>query len=271
MPARHRFLVEFFQNHLPFTPTPSQVALFEADLAVVSPYIMEAALKEVAAGKALLNRPFKEWRQAIFGVYHRKVSEHAQLFPVFHSFETAFRSLVAVELEAFYQRPDWWMPVHQALRSGNSAKTITWIGRKSISKDTAHLIGQIIYAIEGDRLQRPIVAGLANGYLFAERCDLSHVGQLIIEHWSVFVPKFTRGTRRLSQNDFKAKFNRVRDARNDIYHHKSLARMTSVVDAAEDLLDYLNLSLDFVVAQIEGSSPTPLSFALPVQPRHNCW
>ncbi|QRM36043.1 hypothetical protein [Microvirga sp. VF16] len=271
MPARRRFLLEFFQNHLPFTPTAGQVARFEADLAVVSPYIMQASLKEVAVGRALVNRPFNDWRQAIFGVYHRKIAEHAQLFPVFHTFETAFRSLVAVELEALYGTPDWWTPIYTALRNGAAANTIAHIRGKPISKDAAHRVGQIILAIEGDKLQRGVIPTLRNGYEFAERCDLSHIEGLIVEHWSVFAPKFVRGTLRLPQKDFKAKFKRVREARNDVYHHKSVARMTSVVDAAEDLLDYLHLSLDFTVTQIQKANPAPLSFLLPQAPRHGCW
>jgi hypothetical protein len=46
----YEFLTRFFSSHLPFTPTAGQVAQFEADLTVVSPFLMEAALKEVAAG-----------------------------------------------------------------------------------------------------------------------------------------------------------------------------------------------------------------------------
>jgi hypothetical protein len=102
--ACHRHLTDFFANYLPFTPTSRDIELFETDLRLVSPFIMKAALKEVASGVALRYRPISEWRKAIFKVYNRKVSEDAQLFPVFHSFETAFRSTVAVELEAFYKQ-----------------------------------------------------------------------------------------------------------------------------------------------------------------------
>jgi hypothetical protein len=90
----HEFLTTFFTDHLPFTPTRGQIDTFERDLSLVSPYLMLASLEEVKAGtlgNVLVYRP-NEWRGAIFSVYNRKVAEHAQLFPVFHSFETAFRS-----------------------------------------------------------------------------------------------------------------------------------------------------------------------------------
>jgi hypothetical protein len=102
--ASHRVLLDFFQNHLPFTPTPGQIDQFERDLALVSPNLMRAALKEAHAGRAVQQGSFAQRRAAIFRIYYRKVAEHAQLFPIFHTFETAFRSTVAVELEALMPR-----------------------------------------------------------------------------------------------------------------------------------------------------------------------
>jgi hypothetical protein len=115
------------------------------------------------------------------------------------------------------------------------------------------------------------IGSLTNGYQFVECCDLSHIGLLIEKHWSVFSSKFISGTQPLSLNDFQAKFNRVREARNDIYHLKSLARMTGVVNTAEDLLDYLNFSLGFVCEKITGSGPVALKFNIAAEVRHQIW
>jgi hypothetical protein len=46
----YEILTRFFQNHLPFLPTARQVTDFQADLRVVSPFLMEASLIEVKAG-----------------------------------------------------------------------------------------------------------------------------------------------------------------------------------------------------------------------------
>jgi hypothetical protein len=59
-----------------------------------------------------------EWQPAIFRVYNRKVAEHAQLFPIFHTFETAFRSTIAVTLEEHYRHARWWRPIYKRLRRG---------------------------------------------------------------------------------------------------------------------------------------------------------
>ena len=269
----YEFLTDFFVNYLPFTPTAHQVNVFQGDLALVSPYLMRDALKEVCAGNPgnILHYQPNDWRPAIFKVYNRKVAEQAQLFSVFHCFETAFRSTVAVALERHYNQTRWWAGVHAALRAGQLARTVRQVGGVVLTRDAADLIARIIESIDGPSFQRNRVATFQNGYEFAENCDIGQIGFLVEKHWAIFSHRFVRGTRRLSMADFMAKFQRVRDARNDVYHHKSVARMTNVVQTAEDLLDYLNFSLGFVYQKVTDSSPAPLAFAIAIQPRHQIW
>ena len=103
-------------NHL--TPTPADIARFEADLAVVSPSLMKASPVELGMGRSCRPVDAGEWRDAIYAIYNRKVAEHAQLFPVFQCFETAFRSTVAVTLEEHYWIPRWWGPSTVEQRGG---------------------------------------------------------------------------------------------------------------------------------------------------------
>ena len=108
--ASQRVLHDLFVNHLHFTPTPADTAQFEADLAVVSPSLMKASLIELERG---IRMPAggKGWRTAMFEIYNRKVAKHAKLFPVFHCFETAFRSYTAVHLEDYCKIPQLLMPL----------------------------------------------------------------------------------------------------------------------------------------------------------------
>jgi len=259
-------LSRFFQQHLPFCPTPRQVDGFKADLSLVSPMLMEAALMEVRAGTRgyrVIHRP-DEWRAAIFSVYNRKVAEHSQLFPIFHSFEIAFRSTVAVALEAHYQHKRWWRAIYNELQRGGRAKNISTIGPVPIGHRAAWRIGQIMREIDGVDLSGTSIAGLNNGYEFMDCCDLNHAKQLIEEHWSIFAPRFAP----LTLNDFSAKFDRVREARNKVYHHKSVARRTAVIAAAEELLDHLQFSLRFVYGKINGCRPQAPTFSRAIEPRH---
>jgi hypothetical protein len=132
--ASQRVLLEFFERHLHFTPTAGQVDRFERDLTLVSPDLMRAALMEAAANRRLVGLSFDERRAAIFNIYYRKVAEHAQLFPIFHTFETAFRSTVAVGLEGHYNRAAWWLPVQQALTLGRPAKSVAHIHGVSLAR-----------------------------------------------------------------------------------------------------------------------------------------
>ncbi len=157
-------------------------------MALVSPFLMEASLIEVRAGTKgylLVYRP-DEWWAAIFTVYNRKVAEHALLFPIFHCFETAFRSTVAVRLEQHYQHARWWRHIHQQMRNGVDPKTIATINNVQVGKRIPFLIGHIIRSIDGNCFQKNIVGGLQNGYEFLEFCTLSQVRQLVEEHWPVF-------------------------------------------------------------------------------------
>ena len=268
--ASQRILLEFFQNDLQFTPTAGQVDRFERDLHLVSPYLMHAALKEAAAKRALVGRSFDDQRAAILTIYYRKVAEHAQLFPIFHTFETAFRSTVAVELETHYGRAAWWKPVRDALMRGDQARTVAHIYGVQLAKDTAHLIGRIIYSIEGEQFQRPQLATVVDGYAFCELCDLSHIGDLVAKHWSLFSPRYFQGGLPMTLTEFTAKFRTVREARNDIYHHKSVARMKNVVISAEELLDRLGCSLHFAYSKVTTTRVTPPSFhATPAAAHHN--
>jgi hypothetical protein len=268
----YEFLVRFFVNYLPFTPTAVQVDTFRKDLSLVSPYLMEAALIEVKNGTQGRNlSDSRDWRPAIFRVYNRKVAEHAQLFPIFHSFETAFRSTLAVELESFYGIKKWWQTINEAVRDGGDARSVTRIGNKPIGRDTANALAQLIYSIDGANLSRDHIAGCTNGFEFLEHCELSHVARLIEVHWSLFSPKFVRNKNRLSLGHFKNKFRSVREARNDVYHHKSVARTTDVVAHAEDLLDYLGFSLGFVFEKIWDAAPQEPRFSITPTTRHGTW
>jgi hypothetical protein len=235
----------------------------------VSPFLMEASLVEVTAGTlghVLVYRP-NEWRAAIFQVYYRKVAEHARLFPIFHSFETAFRSTLAVAFENHYGHPRWWRAVYETVRNGKNPKTVTQVGSVKMTKETAFIIGKVIDA----QSDIATIGTFNNGYEFLECCTLSHMRRLIEEHWGVFSPRFSRANPRYTLADFTAKFDRVRNARNDVYHHKSVAGMSDVVTTAEELLDHLDFCMTFVYSKITDSSAVAPTFSIQPGARHRIW
>jgi len=270
----YEFLSDFFEHFLPFTPTAKQVDTFRADLSLVSPSLMKASLIEVRKGAQGKKVQYgcTEWRPAIFQVYNRKVAEHARLYPVFHSFETAFRSTVAVGLETHYDHKRWWRKIYEELRKGHPANTVRQIGAVPVTSHAAQAIGQIINAIDGESFQRGLVGNFNNGFEFVERCDLNDIYKLIDTHWHLFRPKLKSKGRLLSNTDFKAKFHNVREARNNVYHHKSVSEMRKVVEDAEELLDCLNFSLSFVCRKMSEARVPHLKFLISEDNvRHHTW
>jgi hypothetical protein len=156
--------------------------------------------------------------------------------------------------------------VFEAIRKGQPAKSVAQVGGVPMTKRAAFIIGKII-----ENSDMAAVAKFNNGYEFVECADLSHIGQLIVEHWDVFQDSFKRASPPYTTADFIAKFDRVRNARNDVYHHKSVARMSDVVGTAEELLDHLDFCLSFVFQKVSGATPVRPSFAVPAESRHRTW
>jgi hypothetical protein len=91
----------------------------------------------------------------------------------------------------------------------------------------------------------------------------------VTEHWSIFAPLYFQGRRPMTRKEFSAKFLNVREARNDIYHHKSLARMNNVVFSAEELLDRIGCSLSFSYEKITGAAVSPPNFRIAKTQQYN--
>jgi len=253
--ASHRVLSGLFQKNLNFTPTAADITRFERDLAVVSPSLMRDALIELSQGKSQRPAGAGQWRDAIYAIYNRKVAEHAQLFPVFHCFETAFRSRVAVTLEDHYQIPQWWAPAAKALSSGATANAVTRIGVVDpLQGERRRAIHLMVSEMTQWKLD---VMSFADGYELLERSTLNQVKRLLSSHWPLFRNFFVNPAGQpLMQSVVEEKFDRVHAARNSVYHHLSFAGMTDVYLTAEELLDYIGFKLAPVHRAIEGASCT---------------
>ena len=257
------YISDFFQNHLHFTPTAAQIETFERDIALVSPKLLAASLHELSATKKLVGQAPDKQRALIFDVYNRKVAEHASLFPILHTFEVAFRSTTAVTLEDHYGIMDWWMPVRRwVVDEGRPIQSLQFIGNQSsIANDTLDTIHQVTKKIA----ENTAISSLTDGFMFVECCTMTQMRDLITNHWPVFSMKFPTS---LTKDAFQKKFDAVNRARNDIYHHKSVARTTKVVEVAEELLDYLDCSLSFIYGKISKAKVSAPPFKRKMESRH---
>lgn len=256
--ASYRVLADLFANHLHFTPTPADIASFERDLAVVSPSLMKASLIELGLGKSSKPAGAGQWRDAIYGIYNRKVAEHAQLFPMFHCFETAFRSRVAVSLEELYQIPKWWMPISNVLRAGGDVAAVTFIGVVNpLSADRRRAIKLLVEELTRQSVD---VTLFQDGYELLEHSTMGQTKRLLESHWPAFRDFFTRNGQSVAPDVIFAKFERVRAARNAVYHHMSFSGMTDAYETAAELLGYINFPLPKIHKTIDQTTCAPPSY-----------
>ena len=265
-----RFLRKLFAEHLNFTPTPSQILSFEKDLTRVSPSLMQASILEVKNSGAMTRVPPREARAAIFGVYNRKLAEQSRMFPVFHIFETSFRSLLAVELEAEYGGvPDWWRPVELSLRQNIPPVPLVRVSGKAMSQDGHKALVSLIKSIMERRGGSNTLSNAKDGYDLFAIAYLQHIQSLAIEHWGAITRSFrtsVRGKPPVTKTQFNDYFAKIRDVRNEVYHHNSTSDMNRVVAIIEDMLDRVDINLAFSLRQVTAS--TPRAFTLTVLPEH---
>jgi hypothetical protein len=251
--ASHRVLTRLFQQDLNFTPTMADIARFERDLAVVSPSLMRDALIELSQGKSRRPAGAGQWRDAIYAIYNRKVAEHAQLFPVFHCFETAFRSRVAVTLEEHYRTAQWWAPAAGAIAGSANMNTVTRIGViHPVMADRR----RAIHLMTADMIQWKLdVMTFADGYELLEHSTLKQVKRLLSSHWPLFRHFFVNANGQpIMQAVVEGKFERVNSARNSVYHHLSFSGMTDVYTTADELLACIGFRLPPVHRAIESAT-----------------
>jgi hypothetical protein len=96
-------------------------------------------------------------------------------------------------------------------------------------------------------------AQIYNGYDLLEQVPLSHLSALIEKHWPLFSGHFVFRGKKYSWADFSKRFERVRAARNAVYHHRSYAGFSDVYSAAEELLACLDFPLAKIHKRISNS------------------
>lgn len=242
---------------LPAAPDQAVIDRWRADLTVVSSGLLSGAIQEFAG--AVLVRPEKanvpDIREEIYRIYNRKVAEHAQMFPMFHTLETAFRANLASELETHYGIQAWWEPVLKAMMSSaRDLKAIRRIGVIDVKPDIPYRMSKIVQVMLDKKIGVP---AFKTGVDFVEACDFAHLIHLVEDHWSLFAGKFHFKGRAVPRQTAVAFLERIRLARNAVYHHQSFEGAPGVYDAADVLLQCLGVRLAKIHPAIAGAHCKP--------------
>lgn len=264
--SSRQLLLHIFNTRLGSVPTRAESELFSADLARTSHELLKSALSEMEgrAAKTILSRDLRSQTIAIF---HRKLAEQSRLFPLFFVFETAFRAYVATRLEAIYTTDQWWKPIEAEIVARRTPVSLGKIHGVSMPRPTVRTIEHILVGAAASNH-----ATFSSGYDVVAAGTMAHVGKLIEQHWSEMVYAFSpkhklRSQGRMTSLEFKQLFTLVREARNDLYHHRAVSRQRRVVGVIEELLDVLDLNIGDIYAKVNVAPLNPLSFKVPMEPR----
>ncbi|MEY2926439.1 MAG: hypothetical protein RL367_916 [Pseudomonadota bacterium] len=258
-----RDIAEIFRTCLGATQSAIEVDLFAAELTRANLDLVAAALAEARVIAALAGPPIHP-RDAIMSLYTAKLAELAQLFPVFFVFESAFRAFTSARLAIAYGDDQWWAPVRDALERNHNLRSLQRLGKRPATRDVVDTVAHLL------RGMGPGAAGVASSYDLLEGGTLAHVERLIYSHWTIIDQGLRHPLARppLTASSFRNLFKIVRLARNDTYHHRSVQHRPRLVTTSELLLDMLDISLDARMTALAKIQPPPLTFSIPVAPRH---
>lgn len=267
-----------FDKGLKFTPTSGQINAFAGDLRRLNAQYWYEALLSLVKSKRINGKIHHAGtlRQMAHRVYARKMAEASELGVLLGTFESAYRSTIAVSMEDHYGTQRWWRPVEEAMRQGLPLQSVVSINGRPVSRDFVETVSRLLLDIDGDRnrlLTGRKLLSCKTGYHLLGHSNLYHLQVLIEYQWTpVFNrPYFGRpGRPGLTKGKFHEKFERVRKARNELFHHRPVAGKADVIRVAEELLDYIDVSARYHVQAVTVEISAPMAFGIPADKvRHN--
>lgn len=231
-----------------------EVERFTSDLYQTNHALMHAALVE-AQDIAKRAGPPRDARGAVNALYDIRLAELAQMFPVFFIFESAFRSFAAARLAVAYGNDLWWDPVRQALLANANPRNITKLGSKPARRDTLDAVTHLLKSVGNG------MGSLEGTYDLLEAGTLGHVQRLIAANWAEIEPALHQPSPPLTAGNFRDRFDKVRIARNDAYHHRLITGRARVATTAEELLALLDTHLAERLARVGAAPLSALALA----------
>lgn len=263
-PTSPDVLVAFFCHKLGRMIPKALRETFEADLARTNLELMAAALLKAEAIALIASRPMKDPRAVVLANYERIVGEISQLFPVFLTFESAWRSYVTQRLTVIYGGDDWWRELRDRLEAGLDTSQVGQLGTRPASFQKVKLVS---YILENSSNRSDITTSTQ----LLQSASLKNLEDLIDLHWSDMSDGFSDMSlnSNLTSGGFRERFAVVRKARNDAYHHRTVSQRPKLLAAAEQLLDLLDMHLGARVEGIAKLDLPELSFNIVRTDRHS--
>lgn len=211
--------------------------------------IVNVAFLKVAVKKLedLLNRPNNQNRNNLFdrlmNLYNQRVREHQVMYLLMHIIETTLRSKASSVISKKFStnnQDDWWHDI------------------RAIDKK---LVEPVMLGLKSSH-KLNISPGDMNTFNFFDSMTFNQLLNIYGDFWSDFRNNFqskpykTHTLPALSKQQFEAKLRHIRNARNDIAHHKPInhssgRRRQDLIHDIELILCHLGFDLDEAINNID--------------------
>jgi hypothetical protein len=267
---RHIPTRELLGEYLTLSPTPQQVALFEADMRTLNPTLLRDSIREAKATKDLANTSLGEQRNIIHRIYTRKVKEFSSLYPVVFAVENALRSALADHLGDHFGRMDWWVVVRDAALAGQDHKAFQHMCGRPVARDFLRQSFFIMNKLIGNSQAADIRGADRTDHMYYH-LTMGDLTNLIDGGWSTCRPMFrddaTLGFR-LDRTSFATTSTLIRDARNALYHSNPIRNRPTVFAACERVLNALDFHLGDYDADLKDTTYTRVAPLVARAARH---
>jgi hypothetical protein len=249
---RHVDVSELLGLFLNFTPQSAEADFFRADMRILNPVLLKDSLKECRATARPDQGRGMAQRAEIHRVYARKTKELASLYPFIFSLENALRHAAAAYYADVFGSDSWWTIIRDKCESGQNEAGF----HQDPATRKKNIRGVLVNPKFVDQLCRAFCqltkrqkASLAGSDLIDEFYLCLPLGSLfsLIEAdfelaRDMFVSEQCSG-KPLKKSDFVNWFKIIREARNELYHSRSIGDISKVARACENTLDKLGFHL----------------------------
>lgn len=233
-----------YAEYISFTPTPREIACFEADTRILSRSLLSDAIKEARASSTGHVPPAQQ-RVTVHNIYTRKVKELASLYPIIFALENGLRGTLSTLLASHFKRSDWWCVLRNAVTDGKTHTDFERICGVAVKRD---FIKQVFFTISKilDGPSKNKLMDPQNEDQIYSLLTFGEMSRLMITDWELCRGIFRMDKSCIAQLDkggFRKRANLVRDARNEIFHSNPIKNRMNVFEAAEVLLDAIDFHL----------------------------
>lgn len=238
-------------TYLSFTPKPTEVDLFYADIRTLNTTLLHDAIEECLETQKLSRGGAEQQRAEIYRVYIRKTKELASLYPFIFAVESALRSAAAEHYPNVFRSSDWWTVIRDKYNEGGSARDFQKDknGKMNIRgiKVNPAFIKSLFSSIEKiGKKNSHFIQGNDNTDELYSCITLNDLCKIIHSDWEIskgmFYSYISDGNI-LDKKYFIDNTNNIIKTRNELFHSNPVKERAKIYRSCEKILDTLGFHI----------------------------